>query len=92
MLENHLYTDGEKNCDKNICLLDSAGNEGPLMIDEIQNKVEEQPEKKYEFERNYSVIEKLSEISKDKQQTESFIEELIIALSDMLILVVGKLT
>ena len=37
-------------------------------------------------------MDKLEEISKDKSQTERFIEELIISLSDMLILVVGKLT
>ena len=47
---------------------------------------------KNEIDINLSYMEKLNEISKDKDHLEHFIEELIISLSDMLILVVGKLT
>ena len=47
---------------------------------------------KDEVDKNLSYMSKLNEIAKDKGQTERFTEELIIALSDMLILVVGKLT
>ena len=36
-------------------------------------------------------MEELNEIAKNKGQIERFIEELIISLSDMLIVVVGKL-
>ena len=92
------YTEGEKTGDNNICLLDSAGFETPLLLEDIE---EENNEKKKnnkneeiqdEINKNISIIERLSEISRDKSQTERFIEELIISLSDMLILVVGKLT
>ena len=88
------YTKGEENCDTNICLLDSAGIETPLLIDEIKDKEEPINEnaQKNEVDKNLSIMDKLEEISKDKSQTERFIEELIISLSDMLILVVGKLT
>ena len=93
------YTEGEKNSDQGICLLDSAGFETPLLNNEIlleeenkENKENKKGNSKDEFDKNLSYISKLNEIAKDKGQTERFIEELIIALSDMLILVVGKLT
>ena len=75
-------------------MLDSAGIETPLLIDEIINEEVQKNEndKKNEVDKNISFMDKLEEISKDKSQTERFIEELIISLSDMLILVVGKLT
>ena len=96
------YTEGEKTGDNNICLLDSAGFETPLLLEDIEeenknieknkNNVSKNEEKQDEININISIIERLSEISRDKSQTERFIEELIISLSDMLILVVGKLT
>ena len=88
------YTKGEETCDSSICLLDSAGIETPLLIDEIKDNEEQTNEndKKNEVDKNISFMDKLEEIAKDKGQTERFIEELIISLSDMLILVVGKLT
>lgn len=91
------YTEGEKDSDKGICILDSAGFETPLLSGEIiksdeDTKIKEGSNIKDEVDENLSYMEKLNEIAKDKGQTERFIEELIIALSDMLILVVGKLT
>ena len=89
------YTEEVKGSDRGICLLDSAGFETPLLNDEIQEidkEYEKKGKKNNEYEKNMAIMEKLQEIAKDKGQTERFIEELIIALSDMLILVVGKLT
>ena len=88
------YSEGEQNTDEGICLLDSAGFETPLLNGEIPdfNKENENNENKHEVDKNIAIMDKLQEIAKDKGQTERFIEELIIALSDMLILVVGKLT
>jgi len=87
------YTEDEEKSDKNICILDSAGLETPLLIDEIpdENNILEK-ENKDEIDKNNLMMQKLQQIARDKGQTERFIEELIIALSDMLILVVGKLT
>lgn len=87
------YTEDEEKSDKNICILDSAGLETPLLIDEIpdENNILEK-ENKDEIDKNNLMMQKLQQIAHDKGQTERFIEELIIALSDMLILVVGKLT
>ena len=84
------YTEGEKDSEKGICLLDSAGIETPLLDVDIQEKG--QDEIIQEADKYNSFVKKLDEIAKDKGQTERFIEELIISLSDMLILVVGKLT
>ena len=88
------YTEGEKNSDKSICLLDSAGFETPLLNDEIlgENKNNENNLKNSSTELEKDYNDKLEEIAKDKGQTERFIEELIITLSDILIIVVGKLT
>ena len=82
------YSEGEKYSDKNICLLDSAGFETPLLNDEI---FEDEENKDNHYEK-LVYFKKINRISKDKAQTERFIEELIITLSDIRILVVGKLT
>ena len=82
--------------EKKLCLLDSAGIDTPLVNEELNDgedsKLYEENNNKNIVDQNISVMEKLLEISKDKSQTERFIEELVISLSDMLILVVGKLT
>jgi CO dehydrogenase nickel-insertion accessory protein CooC1 len=76
---------------ENYTILDSAGLQTPLIkdeeIEELDNdknekeiNIEEQKRKKYE------------KLYKDKTQTENFIQNLIIYLSDMLLVVVGKLT
>ena len=86
------YTEGEKNSDSGICLIDSAGFETPLLEEEVRNLETDNLETGNEMEQNYKYMQELNEIAKDKGQIERFIEELIISLSDMLIVVVGKLT
>lgn len=89
------YTDGIENCEKGVCLLDSAGIETPLLDDDVKDEEEKKNDEndgKNEIDNNLMMMDKYQEIAKDKGQTERFIEELIISLSDMLILVVGKLT
>ena len=92
------YSEGEKGEEAGICILDSAGFETPLLSndkyikDELQKK--EGPSKQ-EIEEFNKMIElnKIEDIlARDKAQTERFIEHLIISFSDMIILVVGKLT
>ena len=62
-------------------ILDSAGLQTPLLSDEqFKDKHEENIRKKYE------------DLYKDKTQTENFIQNLIIYLSDMILIVVGKMT
>jgi len=62
-------------------ILDSAGLQTPLLSDEkYEDKDEENSKKKYE------------DLYKDKTQTENFIQNLIIYLSDMILIVVGKIT
>ena len=49
-------------------------------------------DKQNELENAIKFDEVEDELSRDKAQTERFIEQLIISLSDMIILVIGKLT
>ena len=92
------YSQGEKGEEEGICILDSAGFETPLLKENIENEskgtedLEKEEETKDKIENiiKYDPIE--DELSRDKAQTERFIEQLIISLSDMIILVVGKLT
>ena len=88
------YSELNKGEEKGICILDSAGFETPLLIDkkDKENKINENEDQNKNIESliNRDIIEE--ELSKDKAQTERFIEELIISLSDIIILVVGKLT
>ena len=107
------YIEGENDSEKDVCLLDSAGFETPLLKDELilQGKKEDSSKKdvdknineekvnddnnnkkKTEFELQREFDEFEYELAKDKTQTERFIEQLITSLSDMLILVIGKLT
>ena len=93
------YCQGNKGEEKGICILDSAGFETPLLKNDkdIENKINEyelnkELRNKNELE-NFIKYDKIKdELSRDKAQTERFIEELIISLSDMIILVIGKLT
>jgi len=89
----------EEGEEKGICILDSAGFETPLLNEDnsknIENikEVENQEDKKnIELENALKYNEEEDNLAKDKAQTERFIEQLIISLSDMIILVVGKLT
>ena len=82
--ENEFYT-----------ILDSAGLQTPLIKEEKEEKEENQlkdvknenDEKKNELKRK-----RYENLYKDKTQTENFIQNLIIYESDMLLIVVGKLT
>ena len=64
---------------KNILLLDSAGFETPLLNEE-------------EEANEINSLEKISEIAKDKINTELFLQKLIINFSDVLLIVLGQLT
>ena len=93
------YADPKDNNDeeiKGICILDSAGFETPLLKEEKQinnNKVIIKEKKNGdELENAIKFDEVEDDLARDKAQTERFIEQLIISLSDMIILVVGKLT
>ena len=96
------YSQQDKGEEKGICILDSAGFESPLLKNEkyfeniSDNKIlnGKEYENGYENELDYYLKynKKKEELSRDKTQTERFIEQLIISLSDMIILVIGKLT
>jgi hypothetical protein len=90
------YAEEEKEQEGGLCILDSAGHEAPLLLPnfieiskELINKNNLDNEKKLE-----EIIKRdeEEELSKDKANTERLIERLIISLSDMIILVIGKLT
>ena len=78
------------NEDESFVILDWAGFQSPLIKDEElilddnknENEVSENEKKRKKYENLY----------KDKTQTENFIQNLIIYESDMLLIVVGKLT
>ena len=94
------YSQQNKGEEKGVCILDSAGFESPLLKNEhyfednwnkeILNGNGYENENKLE---NYLKFNKKKEqLSRDKAHTERLIEQIIISLSDMIILVIGKLT
>ena len=93
------YAEKEKGQETGLCILDSAGHEAPLLLPNvvefpknvsiIDDKRNLDNEKQLE---EYIKRDEEEELSKDKANTERFIERLIISLSDMIILVIGKLT
>jgi hypothetical protein len=85
------YTEVGKGEEQGICILDSAGNESPLLKKkELCQKNDYKEKEQLENNKSYDNIK--DKLSKDKAMTELFIEKAIISLSDMIILVVGKLT
>ena len=90
------YSEGKKGEEESICILDSAGFETPLLRLNNNNNGENLIDKEKNLNNNdvenIIKIDPEEELSRDKAQTERFIEQLIISLSDMIILVVGKLT
>ena len=91
------YAEEEKDQEGGLCILDSAGHEAPLLFPnfievskELINKNNLDNQKK--LEEMIKRDEEEEELSKDKANTERLIERLIISLSDMIILVIGKLT
>ena len=72
-------------------LLDSAGLENPILVDESQNTNEEENEK--EIAMNYDEeIDKFRLKARDILITESFLQSFIISTSDLLLVVIDKLS
>ena len=72
-------------------LLDSAGLENPILVDESQNTNEEENEK--EIDMNYDEeIDKFRLKARDILITESFLQSFIISTSDLLLVVIDKLS
>ena len=84
------YSEKEKGEEAGICILDSAGFETPLLKEDLEDN-KKLNEERSEFDKNlqYGIED---DLSKDKAQIERFIEQLIISLSDMIIIVVGKIS
>ena len=78
----------EKGNNNRLCILDSEGLESPLLKDENTSNKEEK--KNYDMDIKFEIID--NTLSTDKAQTERFIEQIILSLSDMIILISGKLT
>ena len=99
------YPELEKFKNRKIILLDSAGLETPILKknneeNKIDNIIEEKIEEKKENEneefqaenKKENVQEKFQNISRDKIHLELFLQNFIIKYSDILILILGKLT
>jgi GTPase SAR1 family protein/chorismate mutase len=83
------------NCDKGYTILDSAGLQTPLVIGDNINDQKDDLNLKRNHLRdslNEIVVKDYENLYKDKTQTENFIQNLILYLSDMLLIVVGKIT
>ena len=81
------------NYEKGYTILDSAGLQTPLLKE--YEKEEEKKDKKKIKLRESSIEKDFKEyenLYKDKTQKENFIQNLILYLSDMLLIVVGKIT
>ena len=90
-----IQKEAEKSCEEvnGICILDSAGFETPLLKEDKKLIKKENKEGKSDPVEDAIKFDEIEDnLSCDKAQTERFIEQLIISLSDMLILVIGKLT
>ena len=70
------------NQQQSYALLDSAGLQTPLLLKDSKNDNNNPDNEENDYGNLY----------RDKTQTENFIQNLILSLSDMLIIVVGKLT
>lgn len=89
------FPDLEKFKNKNIILLDSAGQETPVLNNKKNNNnsfVQEELKKTTLQSKEAAEQERLAEKSRDKLFTEFFLQNYIIKYSDILILVVGILT
>ena len=84
------YSEKEKGEEAGICVLDSAGFETPLLKGDLEDN-KKLNEERSEFDKNlqYGIED---DLSRDKAQIERFIEQLIISLSDLIIIVVGKIS
>jgi len=85
------YPDLKKYKKRNLILLDSAGLETPVLkkINNNENQIEIEPDNnEKEIEQN----KEFKENARDKIMTELFLQNFIIKVSDILLIVVGKLT
>ena len=83
---------GEGHENRKYILLDSAGLENPILIDENEEGEEEEEEKE-EFAKNYkNEIDKFRLKARDILITESFLQSFIISSSDLLLVVIDKLS
>jgi len=82
------------NYEKGFTILDSAGLQTPLLKD--NEKEDDEKKDKNKNKLRESIIEKdfkeYENLYKDKTQTENFIQNLILFLSDMILIVVGRIT
>ncbi len=96
------FPDIEKYKNRNIILLDSAGQETPVLNydkkekndnnKERRNAKEEKEKEESSQENETERQEKLAEKSRDKLLTEFFLQNFIVKYSDLLMIVVGPLT
>ena len=85
------YPDLKKYKKRNLILLDSAGLETPVLkkINNNENQIEIEPDNnEKEIEQN----KEFKENARDKIMTELFLQNFIIKVSEILLIVVGKLT
>ena len=90
------FPDLEQYKNRNIILLDSAGQETPVLNNE-KNNIDETIDKNDVEENNVKTNEiteeeRLTEKARDKLLTEFFLQNYIVKYSDILIIVVGVLT
>ena len=85
------YPDTEEYGNRNIVLLDSAGLETPVLIDETETN-KESKEQGINISENKEMEKVFREKSREKLITELFLQNYIIINSDIIIIVVGILT
>ncbi len=86
------FPDLKKYINKNIILIDSAGQETPVLDNNKNNNNSSNKRTKEGENKELLEQERLTEKSRDKLFTEFFLQNYIIKYSDLLILVVGILT
>ncbi len=93
-VNNNINNNNSINNNINNSINDSINNsiDGLGKIDFYQEERKDDNKIKNITMEQLDLIELENELAKDKTQTEKFIERLIISLSDLLILVIGKLT
>ena len=82
------------NYEKGYTILDSAGLQTPLLKEYEKEEEEKKEEAKNDLGENSKEkdFKENENLYKDKTQTENFIQNLILYLSDMFLIVVGKIT
>ena len=88
--------------DTTVIILDSAGSEAPLvendevklsnLSSEVSQKEIEEAKSQNKKKSENELIEQIADIARDKQATETFLQNFILFCSNVLIIVVGQLT